>query len=81
VSYAAGRVKVAYIEPVAVGDVLPDMPLFLEPGLHVPVALEATYQATWNVFPKEVRDLVIPNPARIDCRLVKARERMQTAAR
>lgn len=58
VAYSAGGVKVAYVEPVAVGDVLPDMPLFLEPGLHVPVALEATYQATWEVFPEELRELL-----------------------
>jgi hypothetical protein len=60
VSYSAGGVKVAYVEPVAVGDVLPDMALFLEPGLHVPVALEGTYQATWNVFPEELRELLMP---------------------
>jgi hypothetical protein len=53
-------VKVAYVEPVAVGDVLPDEPLFLEPGLHVPVGPEATYQATWNVFPEELRELLVP---------------------
>jgi hypothetical protein len=60
VAYSAGAVKKAYVEPVAVGDLLPDMPLFLEPGLHVPVALEATYQATWNVFPDELRELLSP---------------------
>ena len=60
VAYSAGAVKVAYVEPVTVGDVLPDMPLFLEPGLHVPVALDATYQATWNVFPEELRELLAP---------------------
>ena len=58
VAYSAGAVKVAYVEPVAAGDVLPEMPLFLEPGLHVPVALEATYQAVWNVFPEELRELL-----------------------
>jgi len=63
VAYSAGAVKVAYVDPVAVGDLLPDMPLFLEPGLHVPVALEATYQATWNVFPEELRELLLPSPA------------------
>lgn len=61
VAYSAGGVKVAYVEPIAVGDVLPDMPLFLEPGSHVPVALEATYQATWNVFPEELRELLAPS--------------------
>lgn len=58
VAYSAGAVKVAYVEPIVVGDVLPDMPLFLEPGLHVPVALEGTYQATWQVFPEELRELL-----------------------
>jgi hypothetical protein len=36
---------------VAVGDVLPDMPLFLEPGVYVSVPLEATYQAAWRGMP------------------------------
>src|SRR5262249_23475675 len=40
-AYSAGAVKTAYIEPVAVGDTLPDMPLFLEPDVYVPVPLEA----------------------------------------
>lgn len=62
VAYSAGGVKTAYVEPIAVGDILPDMPLFLDPGLHVPVALEATYQATWNVFPEELRELLSPSP-------------------
>ena len=43
-AYEAGPVKVAYVEPVAVGDVLPDMPLFLAPETHVLAALEATCQ-------------------------------------
>ena len=30
-AYSAGAVKTAYVEPVAVGDLLPEMPLFLEP--------------------------------------------------
>jgi hypothetical protein len=58
VSYCAGALKVAYVEPLAVGDILPDMPLFLDPGAHVPVALEATYQATWDVFPEELREIL-----------------------
>lgn len=58
VSYSAGSLKTAYVEPVAVGDMLPEMPLFLDPGSHVPVALEATYQVTWDVFPEELRELL-----------------------
>jgi hypothetical protein len=45
-----------FVEPVAVGDVLPDMPLFLEPEFYVPVPLEATYQSTWEGVPQFWRD-------------------------
>ena len=41
----------AFIEPMAVGDSLPEMPLFLTPEDYVPVALEETYQAAWQEFP------------------------------
>jgi len=51
-SYNAGREKIAYIEPLAIGDSTPDMPLFLTPHLHVKVPLELTYGATWNVLPQ-----------------------------
>jgi hypothetical protein len=57
-SYSAGLVKKAYVEPVAAGDVLPDMPLFLEPERHVPIPLESTYQATWNALPEEIKELL-----------------------
>lgn len=48
----------AYVEPVAVGDVLPDMPLFLVPGGHVPVPLEATYRAAWEAVPARWRRVI-----------------------
>ena len=57
-AYQASPIKTAYVEPVAVGDTLPDMPLYLEADYYVNVPLEATYQATWNVLPKEIRALV-----------------------
>jgi hypothetical protein len=50
-------VKKAYVEPVAVGDAMPDMPLFLEPERHVRTPLEATYQATWEALPHEIKEL------------------------
>jgi hypothetical protein len=50
-AYAAGPEKVAYVENVAVGDPLPDMPIFLRPDHYVPCPLEASYQVTWGVFP------------------------------
>ncbi len=48
VSYKTGGERQAYIEPVAVGDALPDMPLFLTNDLHVMVPLEPAYQASWD---------------------------------
>jgi hypothetical protein len=57
-SYSAGPVKTAYVEPCAVGDVLLDMPLFLEPEIYVPAPLEATYQTTWSVFPAPLKYLL-----------------------
>lgn len=50
-AYAAGGEIVAYVEPVGVGDTLPDRPIFLTHDHYVNCPLEATYQATWNVFP------------------------------
>ena len=63
VAYQTGRGFTAYIEPVAVGGALPDMPLFLEPGAHIAVPLEATYAATWAVCPEPIRELVEPPAA------------------
>ena len=46
------------MEPVAVGDDLPDMPLFLATGVHIRVPLESTYRATWDAGPEEMRTAV-----------------------
>ena len=58
VSCNAGAERVAYIEPIAVGDVLPAMALFLTEVLHVKVPLEPTYQTTWAALPEELRTAV-----------------------
>lgn len=55
VSYESGRDRAAYIEPVGVGDSLPDMPLYLISDMYVKVPLEATYQAAWNASPEDLR--------------------------
>lgn len=52
VAYSAGELKRAFIEPVAAGADLPDMPLFLEPDRYVPVPLEQTYQSAFDAVPK-----------------------------
>jgi len=57
-SYETGGERVAYIEPVAVGDDLPNMPLFLANGVHIRVPLESTYRATWDASPEEMRTAV-----------------------
>ena len=54
----AGIATTAYVEPIGVGDTLPDMPAYLEPGSYVPVPLEATYQAAWATYPPDMRELV-----------------------
>jgi hypothetical protein len=41
-----------------VGDELPDMPLALSHDFHVRVPLAATYRATWEALPTEVRTAV-----------------------
>lgn len=58
-AYSAGLTVVAYVEPVAVGDILPDMPLFLDPETYVPTPLETTYQTTWSFCPELFRELVL----------------------
>jgi hypothetical protein len=48
----------AFVEPIAVGDALPDMPLFLTSQAHVPTPLEETYQSAWAGFPVPLRPLL-----------------------
>jgi hypothetical protein len=55
-SYEAGPVHRAYVRPAAVGDPLPDVPLFLEPGFYVTVPLEATYAAAFAGVARRTRD-------------------------
>ena len=63
VAYDAGPPLEAYLERVAVGDPLADMPLFLARGWYVYVPLEATYEVAWSGTPRRVRELVERPPA------------------
>jgi hypothetical protein len=54
-AYAVGTEIVAYVEPVAVGDVLPEMPIFLTAQRYVPCPLEISYQTAWNQFPAALK--------------------------
>ena len=55
VAYETGLTLRAYVEPVAVTDVLVDMPLFLEPNGHVEVPLESTYERAFASLPRRWR--------------------------
>jgi hypothetical protein len=57
-AYAAAKLPEAWIEPLAVGDKLPDGPLFLEPRWHVDAPLEATYQAAYRGVPAFWREVI-----------------------
>ncbi len=58
VSYEAADEVKAYIEPVAVGDTLIDMPLFLRRRRHVLVPMEQTYMNAIDVMPRRWRDVL-----------------------
>ena len=58
VAYTVGRTTTAYVEPIAVGSVLPDMPLFLDPSYYVNVPLEQTYLAAWRGVPERWRRVI-----------------------
>ncbi len=57
-AYESDLATRAYVEPVAVGDVLPNMPLFLEPRGCISVPLEASYQSAWDAVPRRWRDVI-----------------------
>lgn len=58
-SYVAGTCQTAYVEPVAAGDSLPAMPLFLDSKKYIRVPLEETYESTWIACPEEFKQRVI----------------------
>lgn len=58
VSYAVRPTTTAFVEPLAVGMELIDMPLFLTPERYVPVPLEATYNSAWTGVPQRWRGVI-----------------------
>jgi hypothetical protein len=57
-AFDAGEPLIADVDSLAVGDPLPEAPLFLAPGWYVNVPLEETYRASWAVTPRPIRDLL-----------------------
>ena len=45
----------SFVEPVALGEALPAMPLFLWPNRYINVELEATYESAWAVYPAPLK--------------------------
>jgi hypothetical protein len=58
VAYSAGFPKRAFVEPVAVGDPLPEMAVFLDSHTYILAPLEPTYVATWETCPEPLRELI-----------------------
>jgi hypothetical protein len=54
-SLKSGPRPTVFFEEFCTGDPLPEMPLLLRPEVCVDVPLEATYMATWAVFPTAVK--------------------------
>ena len=48
----------AYVQPVAVGDLMPDMPLFLRPGAHIPLPIQSMYDRAFAAIPKRWRKVI-----------------------
>ena len=57
--YRAGFEAVAFLRYAAVGEPLPDVPLFLDGGAFVEVPLEATYNAVFARLPEELTEQLI----------------------
>lgn len=58
VSYLAAAERSAYLESLAVGDTLPEMPIFLRHDLYVSAPLEKSYQTAWAAFPAPLKRLL-----------------------
>jgi hypothetical protein len=53
-SYRSSGSIACYLEPLAVGESLPDAPLFLSPSRYVNLPLESTYQSASEALPRQV---------------------------
>lgn len=56
VAYIGGTVVEAFVEHFAVGEPIPQMPLFLTKENYVRVPLEAAYMAAWQDVPAQYQE-------------------------
>jgi hypothetical protein len=61
-AYVGGAYPEAFVETFAIGDRLPDMPLFLTAREYVELPLEATYRAAYAEVPPAVREVLEASP-------------------
>jgi hypothetical protein len=61
-AHIGGPCPEAFVEPVAAGLSLPDMPLFLTTATYVPVPLATTYESAWQAVPLVWRDAILTSP-------------------
>jgi Protein of unknown function (DUF4058) len=61
-SYIGGAFPEAFVEPISVGDSLPDLPLFLSPEFYVLLPLEKAYESAWEAVPSFWRDVLTSDP-------------------
>jgi hypothetical protein len=59
VSYVGYPCVEVFLEPVAVGDPLPEMPLFLTPEVYVPLPLDSTYRSAWEAIPAVWQEVLV----------------------
>lgn len=57
-AYIADRQPTAYVEPLAVGDALMDMPIFLSVERYIPAPLERTYMEAYRGMPSVWKDVL-----------------------
>jgi len=57
-AYEADIVVRTYVKPLAVGETLSEMPLFLQPKAHVPLPLDMTYERAFGAVPKRWRNML-----------------------
>ena len=65
-AYSAGAIPRAHVEPIAVGSVLPEIPLFLEEDRYADVPLEDTSREAYRGVPDRWR-VVLERPS-VDAR-------------
>jgi hypothetical protein len=58
VAYESALSIKAYVRQLAIGDALPEMPLFLEPDACVEPPLEATYNSAFSAMPRRWRRVI-----------------------